>query len=136
MDETNTISFKNGKSSRSESSNRKEGVATVRTTQLPLLDRIVINDWKPPKPPSVPSCFDEETQLKALRQHVKSMRRDLRRHNELKEPMSASYQPHSSDAKAAQSNWEKKSRYLLTEIVKYDYYINYLQTAKSLRVKK
>ena len=36
----------------------------------------------------------------------------------------------------AQSNWEEKSQYLLREIVKYDVYIDSLQTAMSLRLKK
>lgn len=36
----------------------------------------------------------------------------------------------------AHSNWEKKSQYLLTEIVKYDSYIDSLQAAMSLRLKK
>lgn len=34
------------------------------------------------------------------------------------------------------SNWEKKSQYLLTEIVKYDSYIDSLQSAMNLRLKK
>ena len=34
------------------------------------------------------------------------------------------------------SNWEKKSQYLLTEIVKYESYIDSLQSAMSLRLKK
>jgi PH and SEC7 domain-containing protein len=33
-------------------------------------------------------------------------------------------------------NWEKRSQYLLTEIVKYESYIDSLQTAMSLRLKK
>ena len=33
-------------------------------------------------------------------------------------------------------NWEKRSQYLLTEIVKYDSYIDSLQAAMSLRLKK
>jgi hypothetical protein len=36
----------------------------------------------------------------------------------------------------AQSNWEEKSQYLLREIVKYDLYIDSLQIAMSLRLKK
>ncbi|KAG6378204.1 hypothetical protein JVT61DRAFT_13902 [Boletus reticuloceps] len=36
----------------------------------------------------------------------------------------------------AQSNWEKKSQYLLTEIVKYESYIDSLQSAMTLRLKK
>ena len=34
------------------------------------------------------------------------------------------------------SNWERKSQYLLTEIVKYESYIDSLQAAMSLRLKK
>ena len=36
----------------------------------------------------------------------------------------------------AHSNWEKKSQWLLTEIVKYDSYIDSLQGAMALRLKK
>lgn len=36
----------------------------------------------------------------------------------------------------SQSNWEKKSQYLLTEIVKYDSYVDSLQAAMTLRLKK
>ena len=46
------------------------------------------------------------------------------------------YQPRSSNAQKASSNWEKKSQYLLTEIVKYESYIDSLQAAMSLRLKK
>ena len=34
------------------------------------------------------------------------------------------------------SNWEKKSQYLLTEIVKYDNYVDSLKSAMSLRLTK
>jgi hypothetical protein len=36
----------------------------------------------------------------------------------------------------AQSNWEENSQYLLREIVKYDLYIDSLQIAMTLRLKK
>ncbi|KAL0581317.1 hypothetical protein V5O48_000693 [Marasmius crinis-equi] len=136
MRDPDTTSVKSGKSTRSKFSGWREGAATVRSTHSPWIDRIIINDWKPPMPPSVSSFHDEETQLEALRKHVKSMKRDLQRHNELREPMAALYQPRSSNAVKAQSNWEKKSQYLLTEIVKYDSYIDSLQAAMSLRLKK
>ncbi|KAK7045584.1 hypothetical protein VNI00_007416 [Paramarasmius palmivorus] len=132
--DTDAISVRSGRSSRSRFGWREGGPATVRGS--PWADRIVINDWKPPMPPVVSSFFDEETQLEALRKHVKSMKKDLQRHNELREPMAALYQPRSSNAVKAQNNWEKKSQYLLTEIVKYDSYIESLQTAMALRLKK
>ncbi|GAW00509.1 guanine nucleotide exchange factor [Lentinula edodes] len=87
-------------------------------------------------PPTVASLHDEETQMDALKKYVKSLKRDLQKHNELREPMSALYQPRTSNAVKAMSNWEKKSQYLLTEIVKYDSYIDSLQAAMSLRLKK
>jgi len=77
---------------RSSRSNRskfgwREGAATVRAANSPWSDRIFINDWKPPMHPTVASVHDEETQLEALKKHVKAMKRDLQRHNELREPM-------------------------------------------------
>lgn len=46
------------------------------------------------------------------------------------------YQPRSTNANKANANWEKKSQYLLTEIVKYDSYVESLKAATSLRLKK
>ncbi|KAJ3823819.1 hypothetical protein EV361DRAFT_794093 [Lentinula raphanica] len=133
--DSDVTSVRSGKSARSRF-NWREGAATVRSGQSPWNDRIHVNDWKPPMPPTVSSLHDEETQLDALKKHVKSLKRDLQKHNELREPMAALYQPRTSNAVKAMSNWEKKSQYLLTEIVKYDSYIDSLQAAMSLRLKK
>lgn len=46
------------------------------------------------------------------------------------------YPARSANANKALSNWEKKSQYLLTEIVKYESYIDSLQSAMALRLKK
>ncbi|KAJ3896245.1 hypothetical protein GG344DRAFT_36990 [Lentinula edodes] len=132
--DSDVTSVRSNKSARSRF-NWREGSATVRG-QSPWNDRIHINDWKPPMPPTVASLHDEETQMDALKKYVKSLKRDLQKHNELREPMSALYQPRTSNAVKAMSNWEKKSQYLLTEIVKYDSYIDSLQAAMSLRLKK
>ncbi|KAJ7188291.1 hypothetical protein C8R46DRAFT_1054279 [Mycena filopes] len=134
-DMSDMVSVRSGRSTRSKFGWR-DGAATVRGSSSPWADRTYINDWKAPMPPSVSSPHDEETQLEALRKHVASMKRDLKQHNEYREPMSALYQPRSANAVKAQSNWEKKSQYLLTEIVKYDSYIDSLQAAMSLRLKK
>ncbi|KAJ4483460.1 hypothetical protein J3R30DRAFT_1783685 [Lentinula aciculospora] len=133
--DSDVTSVRSSKSARSKF-NWREGAATVRSGQSPWNDRIHINDWKPPMPPTVSSPHDEETQMDALKKHVKSLKKDLQRHNELREPMAALYQPRTSNAVKAMSNWEKKSQYLLTEIVKYDSYIDSLQAAMSLRLKK
>ncbi|KAF7315734.1 Sec7-like domain belongs to guanine nucleotide exchange factors [Mycena indigotica] len=134
-DPSDVMSVRSGRSTRSKFGWR-DGMGTMRGSTSPWADRIMINDWKPPMPPTVASPHDEETQLEALRKHVTSLKRDLKQHNEYREPMSALYQPRSSNATKAQSNWEKKSQWLLTEIVKYDSYIDSLQMAMSLRLKK
>ncbi|KAF9461278.1 hypothetical protein BDZ94DRAFT_822072 [Collybia nuda] len=135
LDHSDAVSVRSGRSSRSKFGWR-DGSATVRATHSPWADKTFVNDWKPPLPPTVSSIHDEETQLDALRKHVSTMKKDLKRHNEYREPMTALYQPRTATALKAQSNWEKKSQYLLTEIVKYDSYIDSLQAAMSLRLKK
>jgi PH/SEC7 domain-containing protein len=153
QDYSDAMSVRSGRSSRSRFGWR-DGSATVRAAHSPYLDRSFINEWKPPSPPTVSSVHDEETQMEALQKHVSTMKNDLKHHNELREPMLAlvcisfpfivpkqevdreQYPPRSSNAAKAQSNWEKKSQYLLTEIVKYDSYIDSLQSAMSLRLKK
>lgn len=46
------------------------------------------------------------------------------------------YQPKSPNAQKAQTNWERKSKYILKETVKYESYIDSLTKAMSLRLKK
>ncbi|KAF4598097.1 hypothetical protein EYR38_006491 [Pleurotus pulmonarius] len=135
QDYSDAMSVRSGRSTRSRFG-WKEGSNTVRAASSPYVDRIFINDWKPPMPPTVSSLHDEETQLEALGKHVASMKADLQKHNELREPMAALYQPRSANAMKSISNWERKSQYLLKEIVKYDSYIDSLQAAMSLRLKK
>ncbi|CCM05711.1 uncharacterized protein FIBRA_07943 [Fibroporia radiculosa] len=130
------VSIRSGRSGRSGKSRIRDIAATVRAEKSPWADRTFINDWKPPLPPSVPSMHDEETQMEALQKHVTSLKTDLKQHNALRTPMMNLYQPRSSNATKAMSNWEKKSQYLLTEIVKYDSYIDSLQAAMSLRLRK
>jgi len=51
------------------------------------LDRIRIEDWKPPNVPLTPSQLAEEAQLEHLKRHVEIVRRELKEHNELRAPM-------------------------------------------------
>lgn len=128
-----TNSVRSGRSSKSRFG-RRDG--TVRSADSPFADKIFINDWREPLPPPVSSVHDEETQLDALQKHVSYMKEDLKRHNELREPMMTLYPPRSTNGTKAQLNWEKKSKYLLKEIVKYDSYIDSLQVAMALRLQK
>ncbi|KAF8625419.1 hypothetical protein AX15_005382 [Amanita polypyramis BW_CC] len=135
VDRADSASIRSSRSNRSRFGWR-EGAVTIRHGNSPWADRIPINDWKAPLPPTIPSTHDEETQLDALRKHVRYLKNDLERHNELREPMMALYPPRSATALKAQSNWERKSQYLLTEIVKYESYIDSLQNTMALRLKK
>lgn len=85
-DSSDAVSVKSGRSGRSKYS-KKDFVATVRGDKSPWGDRIFINDWKPPMPPSVASVHDEETQMDALLKHVAALKEDLIQHNELRQPM-------------------------------------------------
>ncbi|KAG5335134.1 hypothetical protein C0989_002325 [Termitomyces sp. Mn162] len=136
QDHTDAMSVKSGRSTRSKFGGWRDGSTIIRAMHLPWAEKTMINDWKAPLPPIVFSVHDEETQLEALRKHVLSMKKYLDKHNDLREPMTALYQPRTPNANKAQSNWEKKSQWLLTEVVKYESYIDSLQVAMSLRLRK
>ncbi|KAF8493600.1 hypothetical protein JB92DRAFT_1163112 [Gautieria morchelliformis] len=128
-DVTDTFSMRSGKSTKKRSWPDPNSIGRSH-------DRIFINEWKAPLPSTVSSTHDEETQLEALQKQVVSLKQDLQTHNELRRSMSALYAPRSSNLSKAETNWEKKSQYLLTEIVKYETYVESLKNGMSLRLKK
>ena len=89
MDQSDAMSVRSTRSNRSRFGGWRDGSATVRAQHSPWVEKILINDWKFPLPPPVASVHDEETQLDALRKHVTTMKKDLERHNDLREPMTA-----------------------------------------------
>lgn len=50
-------------------------------------DKIHINDWKPPPSAMIPSILEEEAQLEALVEYVKSREKELEKHKAIEEPM-------------------------------------------------
>ena len=80
---SDAVSTRSGRSKYS----KKDFAASIRGEKSPWSDRIFINDWKPPMPPSIPSNHDEETQMDALQKHVTALKDDLVQHNELRTPM-------------------------------------------------
>jgi PH/SEC7 domain-containing protein len=86
IDPSDSVSVRSSRSTRSRL-RWKDGSGTVRASHSPYTDKIYINDWKPPLPPTVSSVHDEESQMEALQKHVSSMKKDLQRHNELRQPM-------------------------------------------------
>ncbi|RAL64618.1 hypothetical protein DID88_001651 [Monilinia fructigena] len=96
-------------------------------------DRIIINDWSPPIQSMRASNLMETDQLRTLKAYVQSIEEELRKHNLLRNPMLLAYTPRHPNAQKAMANWEKKSSYLLREIVKFTTYIDSLHAAETGR---
>ncbi|KKK21678.1 hypothetical protein ARAM_006220 [Aspergillus rambellii] len=92
-------------------------------------DRVNISDWSPPQQSMMAATLGEADQLKGLQTYVKNVEDELQRHNELRPAMILAFSPRHPNAIKAMANWEKKSSYLLREIVKFRTYIDSLQNA-------
>lgn len=94
-------------------------------------DRMIISDWTPPQQSMVASVLLEVDQLQALTSYVKNIEEELQKHNELRGPMLLAFSSRHPNSTKAMANWERKSSYLLREIVKFRTYIDCLQTAQA-----
>ncbi|SPO03255.1 related to SEC7, component of non-clathrin vesicle coat [Cephalotrichum gorgonifer] len=92
-------------------------------------DRIHIAEWAPPTQSMRASNLGEEQQLRTLEAYVKSIEEELQAHNQLRSPMLVAFSPRGHNAAKAMANWERKSAYLLREIVKFRTYVDCLQQA-------
>lgn len=99
-------------------------------------DRVIIAEWKPPQQPLTGSTLSEDEQLKALQRYARLLQSELETHNELRAPMSRLYSSRSPNASKSTANWEKRSSFLLSEIVKYTTYVSALEDAIKLRSQK
>ncbi|KIW11158.1 hypothetical protein PV08_10458 [Exophiala spinifera] len=93
-------------------------------------DKVHINDWSPPQQSMFASQLLEVDQLKALQNYVSNVEDELQKHHELRAMMLTAFSPKHPNSAKAMSNWEKKSSYLLREIVKFRTYIDTLQNAQ------
>ncbi|KAL8766667.1 MAG: hypothetical protein Q9209_006597 [Squamulea sp. 1 TL-2023] len=94
-------------------------------------DRILISDWTPPQQSMVASVLLEVDQLRALTTYVQNIEEELQKHNELRSPMLLAFSSRHPNSTKAMTNWERKSSYLLREIVKFRTYIDCLQAAQT-----
>ncbi|CAG8505665.1 9367_t:CDS:10 [Dentiscutata erythropus] len=99
-------------------------------------DRIFVNEWKAPIPPGVSSNLDEAGQLAALKKYKDDLEEELEQHKNFWDPMSKLFSPRSSNHTKAFSNWERKSQWLLYEIIKYTTYIECIENSMVIREKK
>ncbi|ORY12735.1 hypothetical protein BCR34DRAFT_288162 [Clohesyomyces aquaticus] len=98
-------------------------------------DKVGLSDWNPPTQSMMASNLMEVDQLKALTNYVKNVEEELTRHNELRAPMLIAFSPRHPNAAKAMTNWERKSSYLLREIVKFRTYIDSLNSAQAQKDK-
>ncbi|SNX81885.1 uncharacterized protein MEPE_00590 [Melanopsichium pennsylvanicum] len=96
-------------------------------------ERTFINEWRNPQLPTVPSTLSEERQLARLEKQVSTIEGELTLHNELRQPMLTVYSPRGQNYTKALSNWERKSNYLLQELVKYQSYVEALRKSSDLK---
>ncbi|KNG52688.1 sec7 domain-containing protein [Stemphylium lycopersici] len=98
-------------------------------------DKVVLSDWSPPASSMMASTLMEVDQLRALTDYVKNIENELSHHNELRAPLLIAFSPRHPNAAKAMANWERKSQYLLREIVKFRTYIDTLATAQAAKQK-
>ncbi|KAF5098553.1 hypothetical protein D0Z00_001996 [Geotrichum galactomycetum] len=92
--------------------------------------QIKVRGWRPAQVHSaVHSQLDEESQLAALARHTATVEEALEIHTGLRAKLLTIFSPDLLVSKMVNSNWEKKSNYLLREAVKYDIYILTLKYA-------
>ncbi|KAK4054533.1 hypothetical protein OIV83_001027 [Microbotryomycetes sp. JL201] len=135
-----TMSVKSGKSKRSYQvslahSHASSGLGggTSAASTRDVNDKIHINDWQVPPPPSGSSQLSEDAQLENLRRHLALVKEDILQHNMIRVPLTRLYSSRNANASKALANWDRKSKHLLSESVKYQTYIEALSSAIKLR---
>ena len=93
-------------------------------------DKITISEWSPPQQSMLASQLMEVDQLRTLQAYVKNVEDELAKHNELRLPMQLAFSTRHPNTTKAMANWEKKSSYLLREIVKFKTYVDSLLLAQ------
>ncbi|SMY29118.1 unnamed protein product [Zymoseptoria tritici ST99CH_1A5] len=110
------------------------GSRSVANTKARLPgDRVQLNEWIPPTQSLMASALMEVDQLRALKAYVEGEEEELRRHMGLKGGIELAYSPRSANFGKAMGNWQRKSDYLLREIVKFRTYCDALGKAREAR---
>lgn len=94
-----------------------------------LGDRITISEWTPPQQSMMASNLREEDQEVKLREYVQNVEEELANHNKCRSLIPLAFGSRSANAAKALGNWERKSSYLLREIVKFTTYVGSLAAA-------
>jgi Sec7 domain/Pleckstrin homology domain len=122
----------NGGSRPSKPSSLRSSIDHNGGTMRPKMpgDKVNINDWSPPQQSMMASQLMEVDQLRTLQAYVKNVEDELAKHNELRPAMQLAFSMRHPNTNKAMANWEKKSSYLLREIVKFKTYVDILLLAQ------
>jgi hypothetical protein len=93
-------------------------------------DRITLADWTAPTQSMRPSTLPASEQKGVLEEYVSGIERELAEHQAVRSMMNQCFSPRGVNAQKALGNWERKSSYLLREIVKFRTYIEALGAAE------
>ncbi|GAB7352140.1 hypothetical protein MBLNU459_g2630t1 [Dothideomycetes sp. NU459] len=93
-------------------------------------DKAHISDWQPPAASMLPSQLLEVDQLRSLKAYVCSIEMELDKHGDLRNAISFAYNNRNGgNYVKVMQNWERKSSYLLREVIKFRTYIDALDQA-------
>ncbi|KAF9171756.1 hypothetical protein BGX20_006989 [Mortierella sp. AD010] len=121
-----------GRSASIKSASSKHGGANG--ANVPLGDRVMLFEWTPPLPTMSMTTLSEEEQCEGLKRYVVGLEAEMEAHQEHRGPMMQLFLPKSHNYSKAFNNWERRSRYLLKEMVKYQIYVECLE--QSLQAQK
>ncbi|KAG0373156.1 hypothetical protein BGX24_012071, partial [Mortierella sp. AD032] len=96
-------------------------------SSMPAGDRVTLFEWTTPMPAMNQSLLTEEDQMQALKRYVAGLESEMEVHQEHRVPMMRLFHPKSSNYAKAFNNWERRSRHLLKEMVKYQIYVECLE---------
>lgn len=131
-----TVSMRSGKSTFSHRTRLSYHGARSSTGSRGASDRAPLSDWQPPMATGMHSTLSEDAQLEHLKAYVSVLRKDVSEHDRVRSPMMRMYSPRSANYNKAMANWERKSKYLLGELVKYQAYVQALSRAIDQRALK
>lgn len=99
------------------------------------VDKMTISEWCAPQQSMMASQLMEVDQLRNLQAYIQNVETELGKHNELRPAMQLALPTRHPNTSKAMANWEKKSSYLLREIVKFKTYVDSLLLAQKEKEK-
>ncbi|ORX89208.1 hypothetical protein K493DRAFT_358492 [Basidiobolus meristosporus CBS 931.73] len=89
-------------------------------------EAVGLHDWAEPANPMVQSGLPMIQQYESLARHVSELEQDLEKHMSLHAVLQMRFSSLPSSMAKAFSNWERKSQYILHELIKYQTYVECL----------